>query len=141
MLRFRRTSEQPRVEIVPLIDVVFLVLTFFIYAMVLMIPAKVLPMRLQALSGGEHGEPAPAVTISITKDGEIAVDREPVPLEGVLDAVRAATEENPDAIIYIAAEEGGEIDRLPIFIEVYGRLMDAGLDIRLVGRPPVGGSE
>jgi hypothetical protein len=35
----------------------------------------------------------------------------------------------------VAAEEVGSLDRLPVFLSLYDRLAQAGLDIRLVGRP------
>ncbi len=40
VLRIRRPQHEARVEIMPLIDVIFLLLTFFIYAMVLMVRAE-----------------------------------------------------------------------------------------------------
>ena len=40
MRALRRPDFDARIEIMPLIDVVFLLLTFFIYAMVLMIRAE-----------------------------------------------------------------------------------------------------
>lgn len=151
LIRLRRPNEDVRIEVVPLIDVIFLVLTFFIYAMVLMIPARVLPMRLQPLTSGTRGEAAPAVTVSITRDGRIAVDRVPTTLDGLLTAVQAAVGDRQDTIVYIATEEtpasgdpasvgvggAGEatIDRLPMFIDLYARLARSGLNIRLVGRP------
>ena len=136
ILRLRRSRDEgARIEIVPLIDVIFLVLTFFLYAMVLMVPAKVLPMKLAAVAAGERGEVRPAVTISITAAGEIAVDRAAVQLGELVGRVRSAVEANPGAIVFIAYEEGATIDRLPLFTEIYSRLRNEGLDIRLVGRP------
>lgn len=146
-IRLRRPNEDVRIEVVPLIDVIFLVLTFFIYAMVLMIPARVLPMRLQPLTSGTRGEASPAVTVSITRDGRIAVDRVPTALDDLLATVQAAVGDREDTIVYIAAEEtaasgdpvagAGDvtIDRLPMFIDLYARLARSGLNIRLVGRP------
>lgn len=135
MLRLRRTMTEPRVEIVPLLDVIFLVLTFFIYAMVLMIPARVMPMRLQAMSGGGPGERVPAVSISIDSQGDIFVDREPTALGDVLGRVLERTGDDPNHIVYIAPAELGSTDRLPVFIKLYEQLSGAGLNLRLVGRP------
>jgi len=136
ILRLRRPKDEgARIEIVPLIDVIFLVLTFFLYAMVLMVPAKVLPMRLAAVTAGERGEARPSVTISITADGALALDREPVTLDQLVESVRAAVEAKPEALVFIAYEDQSSVDRLPIFTEIYSRLRNEGLDIRLVGRP------
>ena len=46
MRAIRRTDHEMRIEIMPLIDVIFLLLTFFIYAMVLLVRAEMLPMEL-----------------------------------------------------------------------------------------------
>ncbi len=136
LLKLRRpASDPPRIEIIPLIDVIFLVLTFFLYAMVLMVPAKILPMRLAAVEAGERGETRPAVTISITAAGAIAVEREIVELDALVGRVRSAVAEKPGAIVFIAYEDDSTIDRLPLFTEIYSRLRNEGLDIRLVGRP------
>lgn len=119
---------------VPLIDVIFLVLTFFIYALILMIPAKVLPMRMQALAGGEQGEPLPAVTVSIDRTGRIAVDREYLEIAHVLQRVLETVAADPETVVYIAAEENADVNQMPVFLDLYQRLFNAGLDIRLVGR-------
>ena len=52
MLTIRRTDHEMRIEIMPLIDVIFLLLTFFIYAMVLMVRAELLPVEMHQFSSG-----------------------------------------------------------------------------------------
>ena len=135
-LRLRRNfGGDARIEMLPLIDVIFLVLTFFIYAMVLMIPAKVLPMRLAEVpASATASRSIPAITISLDAAGNLFVDRQSTTLDDVLATVQAAVANSPDAVVYIAAAEDSQLDRLPLFIEVYGQLSEAGLDIRLVGR-------
>jgi biopolymer transport protein ExbD len=120
----------------PLIDVIFLLLTFSIYAMVLMVRAELVPMQLQEYVTGERATPSPAVTISITLDGTVHVDREPVAMEAVLGRIEAARAEDPDTVVYLAMEDGqGSTDRGPILTGLWDRLQAAGLDIKLVGRP------
>lgn len=125
-----------RFEIMPLIDVILLLLTFFIYAMVLMVRAELMPMELQQFASAEPAEPAPAVTISVMKDGEIYFNREPVEMKDVMGRIDRAKAENPDTSIYLALEAGrGDVDRGPILTELWDHLKDAGLEIRFVGRP------
>jgi biopolymer transport protein ExbD len=135
MLSLRRSEHEARIEIMPLIDVIFLLLTFFIYAMVVMIRAELLPVQMQEFASGEPATPAPAVTISIDRTGNLYVDREPVTMETILERLREAKEADPETVIYLAAEEIGDTDRLPTFLALYDRLAFAGLDIKLVGRP------
>ncbi len=119
----------------PLIDVIFLLLTFFIYAMVLMIRAELLPVQMQEFASGEPASPSPAVTVSINRDGGLFVNRQPVTMDEVLIKLKEEKARDPATVVYIAAEETGDTDRLPTFLALYDQLAFAGLDIRLVGRP------
>lgn len=136
MLRFRRHEHESRVEIMPLIDVIFLLLTFFIYAMVLMVRADLLPMELQAFAAGEPARPAPAATVSIRLDGSLYLDREPISLDELPERLVAAMASDPETRLYLALEDGeGSVDRGPLLTSVWDRLKDLGLDINFVGRP------
>ncbi len=135
MLSLRRSTHEPRIEIMPLIDVIFLLLTFFIYAMVLMVRADLVPMELPSFDAGSPAEPAPAITISIDAAGDLFLDRDPVNLTDLPARLLTAVEQQPDTIVYIAADAQGDEDRLPVFLELYDQLAREGLDIRLVGAP------
>ena len=135
MLRLRRSEHEMRIEIMPLIDVIFLLLTFFIYAMVLMVRAELLPLQLPEFASAEPAEPAPAVTISIDSEGELFLDRDRIELEQLLPALQERIDRDPGIVIYIAADERGTSDRLPGFFALYDRLAREGLNLRLVGRP------
>ena len=50
----RRHDHTPRVEMMPLIDVVFLLLTFFIYAMVVMVELKSSGVALVSVQGSSR---------------------------------------------------------------------------------------
>ena len=135
MLTLRRTENEPRIEIMPMIDVIFLLLTFFIYAMVLMVRAELLPLQLPAFASGEPTTIPPAVTISLDGQGNLFLDREPITVDEVVGRLRKIKDEDPQTVIFLAAEERGTIDRLPLFLELYDELAFAGLEIKLVGRP------
>jgi biopolymer transport protein ExbD len=124
-----------RIEIMPLIDVIFLLLTFFIYAMVLMIRAELLPVEMPSFASGKPATPEPAITITLDGSGGLFVNREPVTMENVVSRLREHLQDDPDAAIYIAAEATGEVDRLPVFYELWDRLAPEGFNIKLVGRP------
>ena len=125
-----------RIEMMPLIDVIFLLLTFFIYAMVLMVRAELLPMDLQRFEAASAATPGPAVTISIDLAGRLYVDRQSVAIEDLLDEVKSVVSRDPRTKVYLALAAGeGEMDRAPVLTEVWDRLKDSGLDINFVGRP------
>ena len=135
MLIIRRTDYEARVEIMPLIDVIFLLLTFFIYAMVLMVRAELLPVEMHSFSSGEPTTVPPAVAITIDRNGSLFLNREPIPIDAVLPRLAELKAKDPDTIIYVAAEKVGTGDRLPVFLDLYDELAHAGLNIKLVGSP------
>ncbi len=135
MHTIRRSDHEARVEIMPLIDVIFLLLTFFIYAMVLMVRAELLPVEMHSFSSGEPTSVPPAVAITIDRDGSLFLNRDPISMDAVSARLAELKAENPDTIIYIAAEKVGTNDRLPVFLDLYDELAHAGLNITLVGSP------
>jgi biopolymer transport protein ExbD len=125
-----------RIELMPLIDVIFLILTFFVYAMVLMVRVDMLPVPLEAYASGESTEPDPAVAVTLRLDGEIFVGQEHTGVENMLSAIEVAKQQSPNTIVYLVLEKGaGDIDRGPLLTSVWDRLHRAGIDIKLVGEP------
>ena len=135
MLTLRRAHFESRIEIMPLIDVVFLLLTFFIYAMVLMVRAEIVPMQLKEFESGSPAKVPPAVTISIDHNGSLFIDRDSVEMDQIVLRLQELKKADPDTVIYLAAAEQGTTDRLPTFLELYDILTLAGVEIKLVGKP------
>ena len=122
-----------------MIDVIFLLLVFFIYAMVLMVRVDLVPMELRSFQTGQPAEPAPAATISIDLDGNVFLDRKPVDLDDLANSVKERTIIDPATVVYLAVAEGvSKTDRAPVLQDVWDRLRPTGVTINLVGRPKDG---
>ena len=135
----RRSQNDARIEITPMIDVIFLLLVFFIYAMVLMVRVDLVPMELHSFETGEPAEPAPAATISIDLAGVVFLDRQEIQLDELARKVEERKILDPATVIYLAVAEGeGSTDRAPILQDVWDRLRPTGITINLVGRPGSG---
>tara|TARA_B100001059_G_scaffold204927_1_gene214519 strand:- start:733 stop:1152 length:420 start_codon:yes stop_codon:yes gene_type:complete len=118
-----------------MIDVIFLLLVFFIYAMVLMVRVDLVPMELHSFETGQPAEPAPAATISIDLAGTIFLDRKEVALSELAALVEERTTLDPTTVVYLAVAEGeGTTDRAPVLQDVWDRLRPTGITINLVGR-------
>ncbi|MAI66409.1 MAG: hypothetical protein CMJ26_00860 [Phycisphaerae bacterium] len=136
MRPIRRTEHDTRIEMMPLIDVVFLLLTFFIYAMVLMVRAEVLPVPLESYVSGTQAETRASISVTIAVDGNIYVGKTIVPIEQVATTVAQQHETSPDAVIYLVVEDGeAVVDRGPLLTGTWDQLRNAGLEIFLVGAP------
>lgn len=133
MRRARRTSPEVRMEMAPLIDVVFLLLTFFVFAMLLMVRAQVLDVTLPKLGSGAPAQDTAAVTITLDEKGHAFLDEEPTERAALIDALRAKLAQQPDAKINLAADTGCPAGDL---LAVIDELSKAGYgNFQLFGRP------
>jgi biopolymer transport protein ExbD len=80
-------SKKPRVEMLPLIDIVFLLLVFFIYAMLSMAVHRSLPVSLPVSSAAEISTEL-NVAITVNHRGEIFIDSSKVSLEELQSVLR-----------------------------------------------------
>ena len=78
-------SKKPRIEMLPLIDIVFLLLVFFIYAMLSMAVHRSLPVSLPVSSTAETDVDL-SLTVSVRPHGEIFLDNIKIS-EGEMQAV------------------------------------------------------
>jgi biopolymer transport protein ExbD len=134
-LRLRRAPHEPRIEVIPLIDVMMFLLSFFIYSQALAVRVSVVPMELRNFASAQDAKPAPAATISIDLDGKLFYDREPVDLDGLPERIAASRKEDERTVVYVAVADGeGTVDRAPILQDVWERLRRSGLTVNLVGK-------
>lgn len=123
----------------PLIDVVFLLITFFVFSLAVMIRADVLGVTLPDLASGERAERREVVTLSVMRDGTYAVNGEAVERALIIERIAAAREETPDAPLVIASDEDASAGDL---IAVYDLLAGAGItEFQVVGRPSGGAGD
>jgi biopolymer transport protein ExbD len=137
MFRVARRSTIPEIrpDFTPLIDVVFLLLTFFIFSMVLMV-------RAPEVASGPGADADAALTITVDADGRVFLDRVPVPLTELAQAVRARQAERGGASgsdqarprLLLAVDELGRAGDL---IRVADTLAAAGItEFSILGTPP-----
>jgi len=72
--------KKPRIEMLPLIDIVFLLLVFFIYAMLSMAVHRSLPVSLPVSSTAAINTEL-HITISVRQNGEIFLENRKISLE------------------------------------------------------------
>ena len=84
------TDKKVRIEMLPLIDIVFLLLVFFIYAMLSMAVHRGLPVILPTSSTSKI-EKDLVLSITVKSDGTIYVDKEQTGLEDLPEALKKKT--------------------------------------------------
>jgi len=137
----RSTTPDVRLDLAPLIDVVFLLLTFFLFAMLLMVRADALDLQLPGVAQGTPATPTDPLRLTLTADGSLLLNAEPVEPDALPDAIRQrrADSGNPDQPILLAVDERCEAGRL---IGVIDTLTGAGItEFSVLGTPRQAGGE
>lgn len=134
MRRFRPIAvDVPQMEIMPLVDVIFLLLTFFVFALALMVRADLLDVRLAALSAGSAAKQGAAISIAIAADGRLRVNGDDATFSSMVAQVQEIRARLPKAPIFLAADEGAPAGAL---LHTMDALVAAGIaDFSLIGRP------
>src|SRR5215510_5165289 len=82
-----RAPKKARIEIIPMIDVVFFLLVFFMMTSLAMTIYRGLPVSLPEAASGDRAA-AETASITVSKDGQTYLNREPVALPDLADRLR-----------------------------------------------------
>lgn len=93
--------KKARIEIIPLIDVIFFLLATFILFAISLNKSNGLKVDLPRSDTAEIRDAATAVTITVTAEGTLAWDKDPITLNEFLVRLKAykAAEDNPRILI------------------------------------------
>ena len=116
-------DKKARVEMLPLIDVVFLLLVFFIYAMLSTVVHRGLKVELP-VAGSSSLEQEDYIAITIDADNQLFLNKEPVAAQGLAERVLTLRRsENMPVFI-----DGDQKADLGLAIELLDNLKQAGIE-------------
>ena len=101
----RRTVKKARIEIIPMIDTIFFLLVFFMISTLSMSQYKGMPVNLPKAASGQQA-PAESAAITINKENQIFLDKQPVAKTALADLLRQLLVKNPDMLVIINADDG-----------------------------------
>jgi len=97
--------KKARIEIIPLIDVIFFLLATFVLFTLSLNKSGGLAVALPATQTSEPRDPGTSVTLTIREDGTIGWDKEPITLDEFLLRLQAYKQTQPDAKVLINGDE------------------------------------
>lgn len=112
----------------PLIDVVFLLLTFFIYAMVVMVEFKSSGVDLISVEGADQAADQELVLLEIDGNGSVLIEGLPIAedeLDGRLREIAGRADMPPVSVMLHDVE--ASVDRGPILFRLEDRIRRAGI--------------
>ncbi len=118
------TKRKARIEMLPLIDIVFLLLVFFIYAMLSMAVHHGLPIDLPISSSAEIDKKL-VLSITVKADGSVYLDKNPVGLSDLTQSLKTKAEGHQEPGVLLFADRDLSYQKL---FEVLDKIKLAGLE-------------
>lgn len=118
----RKESEKARIEIIPMIDIIFFLLVFFMISTLSMTINRGLPVNLPKAASSQR-DLRESVNITVTRDGEIFLNKESVTLQEVGQRVQAGLQQDPELLAVIQADDQA----------MHGAIVEVMDQVRLAG--------
>jgi biopolymer transport protein ExbD len=119
-----RSSRRARIEIIPLIDIIFFLLATFVMVSMSMVKSKGVPVNLPAAASGEHQNRDDFTSITVTADNQIVFNKQtvsPADLPMLLQKLKTGS---ADPKVFI---NGDEDSRLGVTISVLDEVRKSGI--------------
>ena len=117
-------GKKPRIEMLPLIDIVFLLLVFFIYAMLSMAVHRGLPVALPFSTGAKIDKHL-VLSVTVKADGTIYVNKKQTVLEDLSGILRQKARGEDETGVLLFADRTLSYQQL---FHVLDRIKGAGLN-------------
>ncbi len=102
--RDRRIEKQPELMIIPMIDIMFFLLVFFMLATIYMVEMKTIPIKLPTAVHSSI-EQKSSFAISLKADGSIWLEDKPTNIKTLLMQAKLEQKRNPNFAVIIRADK------------------------------------
>lgn len=103
-IRSLRTTNKPKLMIIPMIDIIFFLLVFFMMSMLSMVVQKTMPVNLPTATASSV-DLQRKIPITITADGKIYVEQDAYDLNGMAKRLEAEKAKGGDLTIILRADQ------------------------------------
>lgn len=111
-LRVAKKSRRARIEIVPLIDIMFFLLATFVMVSTSMIKNRGIVVNLPKASTGTPQERKEFFTLTVSKDGEYFIDKQPIAADQLAASLQSIRQQNADPKVFINGDESAKVSAL-----------------------------
>jgi biopolymer transport protein ExbD len=102
----RQRPEKARIEIIPMIDVIFFLLVFFMISTLSMTIYRGLPVNLPTAASSQR-DLRETLNLTLTQEGEMFLNKERITLQDLRPWVKAGLEKEPELMVILNAD--GEV--------------------------------
>jgi biopolymer transport protein ExbD len=108
-------ENEPRIEIIPLIDIMFFLLAAFMLVSLSMVNLKSVKVNLPSATTSTADTKKDLINISVDKAGVVFLDRQPVAANELATRLQALVKSNPETRVFISGDKEakhGEVIRV-----------------------------
>ena len=98
------TEQDFEINILPMIDVIFSILAFFIISSLFLSKSRSLPVDLPSAQTAQP-EKTEQINITIEADGDLFLDRQPIQMAELKGALQAAIPADSESLVIVSADE------------------------------------
>ncbi len=101
-----------QINILPMIDVIFAILTFFIMSTLFLTRSESLPVNLPKATTAKQQQVATRITITVDEKEQVSLNRKPVAIDDLTKQIRTLVGSNPEVLVIINADEKVDYGRV-----------------------------
>lgn len=128
-----RLRDEPKrrleINIIPLIDVMCALLTFFVISTLYLTRSEGLPVNLPKAATAQQQQQSTKVTVTVDALGQISLNRQPIALDALTEQVRTLVGSNQEVVVVINADSGVDHGQVVAVMDRVRRVPGAKLAI------------
>ncbi|MCH5377475.1 MAG: biopolymer transporter ExbD [Planctomycetes bacterium] len=131
-------DEPPTINMTPMIDIVFLLIIFFMVGTKFVEMERKIAVKVPAVQNVETLTPAPQKrVINVYRDGQISLDRQPVTLEQLAAELAAGRQEYADLGVIVRGDAEGAFQNVATVLNTCRRagIAEMGISVRVASKP------
>jgi len=110
-LRSLRVENQPQLMIIPMIDIIFFLLIFFMMSTLYMVEQHTIPINLPQATAAQQ-EMSRNINITVAQDGRILFEQEEIPLSLLQKRIGIELAKQPDNVFVLRADKQAEYGKV-----------------------------
>jgi biopolymer transport protein ExbD len=103
-IAFPNTRKRPRIEIIPLIDIIFFLLATFVMVSLSMVRNQGLNVNLPTAATSTTQDRSKAVTITVTEQGDLSLDKEKISFAELAQRLKDLKAQEPELKVFVNAD-------------------------------------
>ncbi len=105
---FDSPQRRPRIEIIPLIDVIFFLLASFLMVSLSMVKNQGIPVRLPVAATGKPNLSDAPVTVTVSRQGTLYLNKQAMGLEALRRQLQALQRKDPELKVILQGDAGAD---------------------------------